>query len=92
MSGLRRTEHGTATFIDPGADKPLLTVATVQCVHCGGQFAIQPGSGKIRGICTRCMGPVCGPGCNECVPVEVLLESMEKGITPDQVRRFVATH
>lgn len=34
---------------------------------------------NIRGFCTNCMGPVCGPGCAECVPTEQLLENYEKG-------------
>ena len=33
----------------------------------------------LRGFCTRCCGPVCGPGCAECVPVEQYLENLEKG-------------
>lgn len=72
-------EAGTLTIIDPGADRPLATVATVQCVHCGGHFAPRPGSGQVRGFCTRCNGPVCGPGCRECVPYRQQLENMEAG-------------
>ena len=91
MSKLRRTEHGTATYSDPGADRPILEVATQMCCHCGGHFVVQPGSGVLRGWCMNCSGVVCGPGCFECIPTEVLLESMEKGIPPDEVRRFVRT-
>lgn len=71
-------DNGLMTFVDPGADRPILEVKTLQCVHCGGHFPCQPGSGKIRGFCMNCNGPVCGPGCAECVPVEQLLENYEQ--------------
>lgn len=74
-----KNEAGVITISDPGADKPLLIVKTLQCVHCGGHWVPQPGSGRIRGYCTQCAGPVCGPGCAECVPMEQLLENMEQG-------------
>jgi len=57
----------------------------VQCVHCGTHFPIAPGSGKIRGFCGRCNGPVCGPRCAECVPIEQWLENREQG-RPDDHR------
>lgn len=72
-------DHGLITIVDPGADKPLLEQKMLQCVHCGGQFPHQPGSGKIRGFCMNCNGPVCGPGCAECVPVEQYLSNLENG-------------
>jgi hypothetical protein len=58
---------------------PVIETATLQCCHCGGHFPVQPGSGKIRGFCRRCMAPVCGPGCAACVPTEQLLENIEHG-------------
>ena len=58
---------------------------TVQCVHCGLHFPIVPGSGKIRGYCMRCAGPVCGPDCARCVPTERLLDCLEQGKTPDEL-------
>ena len=88
---LRKTDHGQATYSDPGADQPIMQLKTLQCVHCGGHFIVMPGSGIVRGWCMNCSGPICGPGCHDCVPTEVLLESMEKGIPPEQVRRFVPT-
>jgi hypothetical protein len=72
-------EAGRITLSDPEKDKPLLEVATLQCCHCGKHWAPRPGSGIIRGFCTRCMGPVCGPGCAKCVSIEQELENMEKG-------------
>lgn len=88
---LSKTEHGIVTYSDPGSDRAILEVSTLQCCHCGGHWIPKPGSGIVRGWCMNCNGPVCGPGCADCVPTEVLLESMEKGIPPEQVRRFVPT-
>lgn len=73
-----KRENGAVLIMDPGSDKPILEAATVQCVHCGGHWFPQPGSGKVRGFCTRCNGPICGPDCAACVPVEQLLENYEK--------------
>lgn len=53
---------------------------TVRCVHCGGHFLKSPGSGKLRGFCTRCNGFLCGPQCAECVPIEMYLERLEAGL------------
>lgn len=76
---LRQTEGGLLVFHDPEADRPILEVKTLQCVHCGGHFPVCPGSGRVRGFCQRCCGPVCGPGCAECVPTDLLLENLERG-------------
>lgn len=75
-------EAGVSIYIDPGADKPILEVATLQCVHCGCHWQASPGSGRIRGFCMNCNGPVCGPRCAECVPIDLQLENMEQGRDP----------
>lgn len=80
--GLRKTEGGLMVFNDPGADKPILEVATLSCCHCGGQWVPKPGSGRIRGWCMNCAGPVCGPGCAVCIPTDLYLENIEKGREP----------
>lgn len=72
-------ESGYACISDPGSDRPLQEVATHQCAHCGGVWHAEPGSGKTRGFCMRCNGFICGPGCAECVPQELLVENIEKG-------------
>jgi len=73
-------ENGLITIYDPGADRPLQEIPTLQCVHCGGHFPVRPGSGKMRGYCTRCHGPVCSRACSgDCVPLAVQLENMEAG-------------
>lgn len=79
MAKFNKKEFGRIIAVDPGADRPILEISTMQCCHCGGHFYPQPGSGIVRGFCQRCMGPVCGPGCAECVPEEQYLENMEKG-------------
>jgi hypothetical protein len=41
---------------------------TLQCVHCGRQWTVQPGSGRRRGFCTYHGGPTCGaPPCDTCL-------------------------
>jgi hypothetical protein len=66
-------------------------VGTHQCCHCGGHWAPRPGSGIRRGFCLRCNKLTCGkPGCDPCVPVEQLLDNIEKGRALDY-RPIVAT-
>lgn len=56
-----------------------VTVAdTLQCVHCNGHWVPIRGSGIVRGFCTNCMGPVCGPRCAACTPFERRLDQAEK--------------
>ena len=76
---LRKRYHGLIVESDPGADRAVSEVPTLQCGHCGGHFEVRPGSGKVRGWCMNCARPVCGPGCEACVPVEQMLENMERG-------------
>ena len=76
-------DDGLMIYSDPGADKPLLEVKTLMCCHCGQHFPFSPGSGKIRGFCMNCNGPICGPGCAKCVPVEQYIENIEKGRPED---------
>lgn len=52
---------------------------TVQCVHCGGHFVMQKGSGVIRGWCHACGGIFCGPGCVPCLPRERALDLRDGG-------------
>jgi hypothetical protein len=58
---------------------------TLRCVHCGGHWTVRPGSGRVRGFCQNCMGPVCGPGCAACVPVDLMLTNLEVGRAWDYV-------
>jgi len=85
MAGLVKRDHGLITIADPGADRPLAELATLQCVHCGGHWVPRPGSGITRGFCTRCRGPVCGAACAACVPFLQMLDNIEAGRPMDFV-------
>lgn len=83
--------RGLLTYTDPGADRPVLEVPTVQCVHCSGHF-IEPRFGASledratrvgRGWCQNCRGFVCGKGCEACVHWEQMLENIEAGRPAD---------
>lgn len=75
-----RHDDGYVCISDPGSDTPILEAKTLQCCHCGGHWIPRPGSGTVRGFCTQCNGPVCGPDCaGKCVPVEQMLENIEAG-------------
>lgn len=69
--------HGLIETYD-SSDRPV-AMDTLQCVHCGGHWVVKPGSGNVRGFCGRCNGFICGPGCERCVPTELLLENIEQG-------------
>ena len=78
MGQLKRREHGVGITSSIEADGET-HVPTLQCVHCGDHWFSVPGSGKIRGWCMRCNGPVCGKKCEVCIPFEKQLEVREAG-------------
>jgi hypothetical protein len=51
-------------------DGPPIERDTMQCQHCMKHFAVEPGSGRHRGWCTKCSGPLCGAATcmANCVP------------------------
>ena len=55
-----------------GPEGPPVSYDTLQCVHCQAHWIIQPGSGRKRGWCLKCMGPLCGKAdcMARCVPFE----------------------
>jgi hypothetical protein len=56
-------------------DAKVIEADTLQCVHCGGHFAVVRGSGRTRGWCMKCNGPHCGAaGCWECRPYKKLVD------------------
>lgn len=88
---LMQNAAGFIVVNDPGSDKPVLEAATLQCVHCGGHWVPRKGSGIVRGFCLNCNGPICGHGCAKCVPVEQMLENIEKGRPEDYKPIIVPT-
>ena len=68
---------GEVTVSDPDFGDTRLP--TKQCVHCGDHWIVFPGSGRIRGFCMQCNGPICGPKCQKCIPQERQLEAREAG-------------
>jgi len=48
----------------------------LQCRHCQHTWVVKPGSGRRRGWCQRCSGPLCGkPVCMQnCTPIDAQLE------------------
>lgn len=74
-----RSPHGGMTFDGPMGH---MERDTVQCCHCGMHWMVEPGSGKIRGFCLKCMQVTCGSAnCQACIPTERKLDIHEqKGI------------
>jgi hypothetical protein len=65
------------------ADGRVTRGETWMCVHCNAHHDVCPGSGKLRGVCTRCNGYVCPTCADACVPLEQLLENLEAGRPAD---------
>ena len=53
---------------------------TIQCVHCNCQWVPIRGSGKTRGFCLNCKGPICGKQecIGTCLPWEKKLDNDDK--------------
>jgi len=64
------------------AGKVLREGQTLTCVHCGGMWEVQPGSGRSRSWCFRCNGPTCGSReCSRtCLPWERQMEIRERRV------------
>lgn len=72
-----RKAKGYATWNYP--DQKPIEKDTMQCVHCGAHWYIDPGSGIQRGWCMNCNGPTCGKKeCCECIPFMKKIETAEK--------------
>jgi hypothetical protein len=71
--------HEKGNFVICHADGTVKEGVTLQCVHCGMHWIVQPGSGRNRGWCLKCGGPTCGkPDCHICEPIVKKLEREEK--------------
>ena len=75
-----------------GPDGEIQEGETLSCVHCQHTWVKQTGSGKVRGWCEKCCGPICGPSCLECIPAELRWDNLESGkpeLTPAVVKILV---
>ena len=65
---------GVIEIVQP--DGPTITRDTMQCRHCMRHWQVVPGSGRQRGWCLKCNGPLCGAEkcMHECVPFEKKVE------------------
>lgn len=74
--------HGVGILADP--DLPHEQQSDYrQCIHCQKSWKVEPGSGRLRGFCMKCNGPICGPRCSECHgPFEKVCEDIEAGRVP----------
>lgn len=90
----RNGKRGPAGHIIVTApDSQPVELETRQCRHCGKHWLYQPGSGKRRGFCLKCMGLTCGePECDPCVPYEARIE-LSEGAKPGQpARKYAQEH
>lgn len=72
-----RKPGGYATWSQPGSK--VVEKDTLQCVHCGFTWFVEPGSGHLRGFCTMCNGPTCGhQNCMPCKPLMKRIEESER--------------
>ena len=72
--------HGHTFAMGPDST---IEADTLSCVHCGRHWPI---TGKqLTAFCGNCNGPICGPGCMECVPLEKQLEIWEGVRNPTAV-------
>jgi hypothetical protein len=71
--------NGYITIDDPQSGRTEFD--TLQCAHCGAHWRIEPGSGRVRGFCLKCMGPLCGRRhcMDRCYPMEKQIDDTEKG-------------
>lgn len=77
-----RKAKGYATWTYP--DKKAEEKDTLQCVHCGMHWIVEPGSGIQRGWCMNCNGPHCGSQeCCNCVPLEKMMDIIERKAKSD---------
>lgn len=72
--------HGTIIIADPDLPHEV-HMDVMTCVHCQRAWVVKPGSGRVRGFCTRCNGVTCGGrACCDCIgPLERRIELYEAG-------------
>jgi hypothetical protein len=63
------------------SDQGTVEADMVQCVHCGRQWTVQPGSGRKTGYCKFHQGRLCSnPQCAECLGLD---PGMQHGAVAD---------
>lgn len=89
LNGHFRKPSGQFIFTGPDGT---VEQFTLKCVHCGYNWHVEPGSGKKRGWCMKCKGPICGAEwcCKECVPNDAQLDIM--GGDRSTIQRYWNTH
>ena len=82
MLGKSATANNPAgVIVTADASGRVIETDTLQCKHCGMHWQMIPGSGRIRGWCTKCNGPLCGENqmCMViCYPMEKRLDDAER--------------
>lgn len=77
-----RNANGYAIWSNP--DGKVEEKDTLQCVHCGAHWMVEPGSGIKRGYCLNCNGPHCGSKqCHTCIPLEKFIDTIERKARSD---------
>lgn len=79
-----RRPMGTVIITDPTATQFTVERDTLMCMHCQGHWVVEPGSGRERGWCNSCRGPLCG--LEACITICVYWEDMIEQIE-DNARR-----
>ena len=76
--GMRCCVHCGGHFLSQASEKLATQFVTAE------QAKILQLQGKVvRGYCYNCAGPICGPACAACVPMERQLENAEAGRPAD---------
>jgi hypothetical protein len=72
-----RRPHGVLYVVHEDGRREERDILT--CAHCQYTWPLVPGSGRTRGWCRLCAGPLCGkrPCMTACVPYERMIERIE---------------
>jgi hypothetical protein len=96
MVGFRKATVGKANGYTVSTGKlGVVEHDTLMCCHCGQHWQYRPGSGITRGWCSQCMGPICGPKCQEHFPLEKRFDLYEKGAIKeftDSIEQVIPPH
>lgn len=80
MFGHKRYKYaGEVEYIPVDGGKSVVK-GIKQCVHCGGHWVAQAGSGNRRGWCFNCDGDICSDKCSVCNPYEKQMSAIREKI------------